>query len=52
MDQGEGWYTVINDNSGQSLDDYNWLTDNGANVVQWDALGRRALTLAARCALR
>ena len=39
VDQGEGWYTIINDNSGLALDDYNWLTEDGANVVQWDAWG-------------
>ena len=30
-----GWYVLVNRNSGKAMDDYNFATNNGAAVVQW-----------------
>ncbi|WP_309242021.1 pectate lyase [Paenibacillus sp. S150] len=34
-----GLYKIINRNSGQALEVYNWSHENGANVSQWTDLG-------------
>ncbi|MGY4911609.1 RICIN domain-containing protein [Micromonospora aurantiaca (nom. illeg.)] len=30
-----GWYVLVNRNSGKAMDDYNYATTDGAAVVQW-----------------
>lgn len=35
----QGLYKIINRNSGQALEVYNWAHENGANVSQWTDLG-------------
>lgn len=35
----QGLYKIINRNSGQALEVYNWSHENGANVSQWTDLG-------------
>ncbi|WP_150273851.1 pectate lyase [Paenibacillus tepidiphilus] len=34
-----GLYKIINRNSGQAMEVYNWAHENGANVSQWSDLG-------------